>query len=366
MALSRNQEQILDAYQKSAKAGQILGRKGLADATGIPAATVGNALRSLRQLGLVPERTPGDNTAFDPDRIARREEFEVDEIPSADRPIDEILDGRRKQFARMSRREESLKKVGVSINVDGPFGITFFGDPHVDDPGSDILALERDLDITRETSGLFAANVGDMNNNWIGRLGKLHGKQGVTEKEAWRLVEWMLGATDWLFLIAGNHDCWSGDGSPLHWMARQADIGAFEAHGIRMGLRVGKREIIVNSRHDFPGNSMWNNAHGPMRAAQMGWRDHILTCGHKHTSGYGMVKDPASGRISHCIRVAAYKKIDDYAQAGGFLDGHISPSVTCIVQPDCDDDDPRQITTFHDTAEAAEFLTWKRGRKAAA
>ena len=98
----------------------------------------------------------------------------------------------------------------------------------------------------------------------------------------------------------------------MKWIAAQADIGAFEPHGVRMGLRQGKREIIVNSRHDFPGNSMWNNAHGPMRAAQMGWRDHILTCGHKHTSGYGQVKDPATGLISHCIRVAAYKIIDDY------------------------------------------------------
>lgn len=147
----------------------------------------------------------------------------------------------------------------------------------------------------------------------------------------------------------------------MKWIAAQADIGAFELHGVRMGLRQGKREIIVNSRHDFPGNSMWNNAHGPMRAAQMGWRDHILTCGHKHTSGYGQVKDPATGLISHCIRVAAYKIIDDYAKQVGFLDAHISPSVTCIIQPDEPDDSPRLIQVFHDTLEAAEYLTWKRG-----
>ena len=298
------------------------------------------------------------------DRIVQKirtpDPFEVEEIPSEERSLEEILDGRRTGFQRLASRESALKKINVKIKIDGPYGITFFGDPHVDDPGSDIVALERDLTLTRETEGLFAANVGDMNNNWVGRLSRLFSKQSVTEKEAWRLVEWMLTSTDWLFLIGGNHDAWSGDSSPLKWIVQHADVGAFEPHGIRMCLIQGKREIIINSRHDFPGNSMWNTAHGPMRAAQMGWRDHVLTCGHKHSSGYGLVKDPATGLISHCIRVAAYKIIDDYAKAGGFLDSHISPSVTAVFQPQYADSDPRLITIFHNTEEAAEYLTWKR------
>tara|TARA_R110002051_G_scaffold320852_1_gene407064 strand:+ start:172 stop:1068 length:897 start_codon:yes stop_codon:yes gene_type:complete len=293
-------------------------------------------------------------------RSLSSEDFTVLEIPAEEKSISDLVSERKAQFAFLAQREAALKKIAVKVNIDGPYGVTFFGDPHVDDPGSDICRLELDLTIVRETVGLFAANVGDVNNNWIGRLGRLFSKQGVTEKDAWRLVEWMLEATDWLFLVGGNHDCWSGDSSPLKWIARHADIGAFEPHGIRMGLTQGKREIVINSRHDFPGQSMWNNAHGPMRAAQMGWRDHVLTCGHKHTSGYGVVKDPASGLISHCIRVAAYKIIDDYAKQGGFLDGHISPSVTCIFQPQYADSDPRLVTVFHDTEEAAEYLTWKR------
>ena len=369
MKLTDSQQAVLDAYNDGKSNGLILGRKALADATGVTQGTVGGAMRALKLKGLIQEqREPGDHRAtVTPKRAARRQEFDVDEIPSADRPLDEILDARKKAYSRIARRDDALKRVGVTVNIDGPFGITFFGDPHIDDAGSDIVALERDLDVTRETSGLFAANVGDMNNNWVGRLARIYGKQSVTEKEAWRLVEWMFTATDWLFLVQGNHDVWSGDASPLKWIARQADIGAMEPHGVRMGLRCGRRkEIIVNSRHDFPGNSMWNNAHGPMRAAQMGWRDHILTCGHKHTSGYGMVKDPATGLISHCIRVAAYKIIDDYAKAGGFLDGHISPSVTCIIDPAEPDESPKLIQVFHDTTEAAEYLTWKRGVRVAA
>jgi hypothetical protein len=297
------------------------------------------------------EGTPESSTPGD---------YEVAEIPSAGRPLQEILEGRRTGYQRHASREATTKLIPVKVNVEGPYGITFFGDPHVDDDGSDIITLEKDLRITRETPGLFAANVGDVNNNWVGRLSKLFGKQSATEKEAWRLVEWMLSSTDWLFLVGGNHDGWSGDSSPLKWIARHANIGAFEPHGVRMELLSGKRAIRVNSRHDFRGHSMFNNAHGPMAAFQRGWQDHILTCGHKHTSGYGVVKDPASGLVGHCIRVAAYKKIDDYAKAGDFPDGNISPSVTCVIQPQEPDDSPKCVQVFHDTEEAADFLTWKR------
>ena len=35
---------------------------------------------------------------------------------------------------------------------------------------------------------------------------------------------------------------------------------------------------------------MWNTAHGVSKASQMGWKDHILTCGHTHVSGYQVIR----------------------------------------------------------------------------
>jgi hypothetical protein len=105
---------------------------------------------------------------------------------------------------------------------------------------------------------------------------------------------------------------------------------------------------------------MWNTAHGVSRAAQTGWRDHILTCGHTHVSGYQVLKDPMTGLISHAIRLASYKQIDRYAIEKGLPDQNIFNNVVTIVDPRFPDDDVRCITTVFSLDEGADFLTWKR------
>jgi hypothetical protein len=209
---------------------------------------------------------------------------------------------------------------------------------------------------------LFGANVGDNNNNWVGRLAQLFGNQETTAAEAWMLVEWVVKSTPWLYLLAGNHGVWSGAGDPLHWMISHA--GVFAEWGARLELNFpnGKR-VRINARHDFRGTSMWNPAHGPMKAIQSGWRDHILTCGHLHTSAHGVLKDPSTGLISHALRVAGYKRHDSYAHQLGLPNGNVSPSFTTIIDPRYADDDPRLIQTIFDTETAAGYLTFLRGRK---
>jgi hypothetical protein len=95
----------------------------------------------------------------------------------------------------------------------------------------------------------------------------------------------------------------------------------------------------------------------------MGMRDHLLVCGHKHVSGYGMEKCPSTGLISHLLRVGTYKTIDDYAISGGFLDGNIAPSAVTIIDPQFAADDPRHIQVILDVEEGADFLTWKRSKR---
>ena len=107
---------------------------------------------------------------------------------------------------------------------------------------------------------------------------------------------------------------------------------------------------------------MWNTAHGVSKAAQVGWRDQILICGHKHTTGYNILKDPASGLVSHAIRVAGYKIFDRYADQLGLPDANVSPAVVTIIDPDLPDDHPGQVTVFHDVERGAEFLNMLRGQ----
>ena len=288
--------------------------------------------------------------------------FTVPALPGEAPPLSELLERRRREFERKRVAHEARKLIPVDVHLDGPIGIQLWGDPHVDDPGCDIGLIERHLQVGNETEGLFAGNVGDFTNNWIGRLAHLHSQQTTTAQEAWLLAEWLLRGQDWLFLVGGNHDAWSGAGDPLQWISRQQG-SLLEPHGCRLELRLpSRRRVVLNARHDFKGHSQWNTAHGPAKAAQMGWRDHILACGHMHISGYQVVKDPSTGLISHALRVASYKVIDRYAKEMGLPDQSIFVCPVAIIDPAYGDDDPRFITLIFDPEEAAEYLTWKRSR----
>ncbi len=289
--------------------------------------------------------------------------FEMDELPSEMPSAGELLDRRSKQFSRKRDAIDARHLIPVRVTCGGPIGIAHLGDPHVDDDGTDIDTLQAHVRIINKTDGLFAGNIGDFSNNWVGRLARLYGQQSLGAAEAWVLVEWLVRSVRWLYLVGGNHDCWSGAGDPIQWMARQARV-QYEAHGMRLGLEFPNKRIIrINARHDFSGRSQWNTAHGPAKAAQMGWRDHVLTCGHTHVSGYQVVRDPASGLISHALRVGSYKMYDRYAEERGLPNQTFMVAPVTVIRPQFADDDNRLITVFFEPETAAEFLTWLRKRK---
>lgn len=298
-------------------------------------------------------------------KLAAPKPFQTPTLPSEIPDSGEIIERRKKDFARKSGAKTARKLVTVSVNIDGPIGIVHMGDPHVDDDGTDIGLIERHVSIINKTEGLFGANLGDLQNNWIGRLARLWGEQSTSSHEAWALTEWLVRSVHWLYLVGGNHDSWSGSGDPLRWIMAQADT-VFDYSGVRINLQFpNKKNVRINARHDFSGHSMWNPAHGPMKAVQGGWRDHILTCGHKHTSFYGgPLKDPSSGMLSWAIRCAGYKIFDRYAEEKGLPDQNAFPACVTIIDPRYADDDTKLVTVIPDVEEGAEFLKFKRKRAA--
>lgn len=322
-----------------------------ASALGMPRETLRSQVKRARERGLTPE-DPGRDFEIDPDL--------PDERPSTE----ELLARREKDFERKYIAKHARKLIDVKIKLNGPIGIAHFGDPHVDDDGCNIKLLRQHLNTIKRTPGLLGANLGDMHNNWIGRLARLYGQQSTSAADAWQLVEWMIKEIPWLYLVGGNHDCWSGDGDPLMWIARQQSV-LHQAWGVRLNLKFPNgKEVRTNARHDFEGHSMWNPAHGPMKAVQGGWRDHILTCGHKHTSFVaGPLKCPATGILSWAIRAAGYKVVDRYAEEKGLPDQNAFSTAVTIIDPQYGDDDTRLVTVIPDVDEGAEFLTWKRNRK---
>jgi hypothetical protein len=289
--------------------------------------------------------------------------FEVEELPSELPTAAELLTRRSREFTRKKDAHEARKLINVNVRVDGPIGLALVGDPHLDDPGTDIDLLQSNIGLMQKNDALLPLGIGDYSNNWVGRLARLYGEQSVSQQEAWLLVEWLVRSLDWLALVAGNHDCWSGSGDPIKWMAKAARVN-YEAHGIRLGLNLPcGRTIRLNARHDFKGKSQYNTAHGISKAATSGWRDHILTAGHTHVSGIQVVRDPMSGLISHCLRIGSYKTFDRYADELGLPNQTFTVCPVVVVRPQFPDDDNRLLTTFFEPETAALFLRWLRGRK---
>jgi hypothetical protein len=345
-AIPTDEESLLRAVNALAQFGT---KTGAAAALSLNLSTLTHRLREAGRQGIVATIDKRPTVAF-----------ERDVLPDPELPIEDLLDLREKAFLRKDKAEIARKLIEVRIKLDGPIGICHFGDPHVDDDGCDIPSLRKHIRIVNETPGMFAANVGDLQNNWVGRIAHLWAQQSTSATQAWRLTEWLVNACPWLYLIGGNHDAWSGNGDPLNWITRTQQ-GVFEYDGVRLALKFPNGKIIrINARHDFTGHSMWNPTHGPLKAAMMGWRDHMLTCGHTHVSGYQLAKDPSSGLISHILRVAGFKKHDRYAKQKGFPDAAFTPASTTIIDPSKADNDPGLITVIHDVEMAAKFLTHLR------
>jgi hypothetical protein len=289
--------------------------------------------------------------------------FSIPELPDPAPTAEELIERRRKDFARKSAAAEARKLIPIQIHVDGPIGIAHFGDPHVDDDGTDVGLLERHTGIINRTPGMFAGNVGDYRNNWIGRLARLFGEQSTSARDAKTLAEWLLRACPWLYLVGGNHDAWSGVDDPIDWIAMQVHA-LHQPFTCRIELQFPNgRRVRINARHDFKGHSEWNTAHGVAKAARNGWRDHVLTCGHTHVSGYQVLKDPSNGLVSHALRIASYKTFDRYAIEKGLPDQNIFVCPVTIIDPRYADNDVRLITTLFDPEEGADYLTWKRSQK---
>ena len=291
--------------------------------------------------------------------IVEKSPFTVAERAPELMPVEDIIEFRKKQYSQKKKSKETRLLIDIAINIDGPIGIAHFGDPHVDD-GTDLSQIIHYMDVLNATDGMYSGNLGDIQNNWIGRLASLYGQQSTSAVESWKLTEFFVNKVNWLYLVAGNHDVWSGDGDPLEFIMRDHK-GVYERWGARLNLVFPNgKEIRINARHTFKGNSIWNTAHGVARAAQTGWSDHVLTCGHTHISGYQVIKNPASGLISHAIQVAAFKIMDNYADKLGLDDKNIFNCPVTIIDPRYDDDDNRLITTIFNPLTACKYLNYLR------
>jgi hypothetical protein len=284
--------------------------------------------------------------------------------PSRWRPGAEIVAARKAEFERY---KASVAKNGNVIHLpdNSPFMVVVLGDPHLDNPGTDLELWERWIGVLDRGKRRTAILMGDNLDNWPRVLGHLFAEAETAAPEGWILFEHYLEqiADNLDASISGNHDDWSGTSDVLGMMMRQT--GALHEHmELRFAYRTPEgREITVKGRHKWAGNSMWNPVHAISRAAQMGDRETILLGGHWHTSGDARVVCPKTGFVTHCHQVGAFKRIDAYVKKLGLRDQNMAPGVALVIDPRRADTDPELVKSFHDPVAGSDFLAFLRRRK---
>jgi UDP-2,3-diacylglucosamine pyrophosphatase LpxH len=242
--------------------------------------------------------------------------------------VEDLIAERARKFAKKKKHFEATRVFDIKVNVDGPIGIGLFGDLHIDDDGTDVaLAFEHAKVFDGSQEGLFAANLGDLWNNWIGSLKRLWAHQGTSETEALVLLKTWLEKINWMFFIKGNHDGWSGVQDPMDAILKGRSL---VTRGTRARIRLhfpNGRVVEIYASHDFKGRSMYSTSFGPAKKAQFHRQADLYVCGHLHDSSYQHGFHP-DGRMWHAMRVASYKTLDKYVEE---LD--IEPNVEGYVCP---------------------------------
>jgi hypothetical protein len=263
--------------------------------------------------------------------------LEFPQLPDPREPIDKLLKRRTEHYRRQREHKAAATWQQIKVSDNKPFGLALIGDPHLDDDGCAWPSLMADIDVMKSTEGLYAVNIGDSQNNWVGRLARLFGNQETSQTSARQLVEWFLlnSGIRWAAVLLGNHDLWNEGGEIISRMCAAAKVT------IPVHEWAAKVEFVfpngatcrASLAHDFKGKSIYSTTHGPLREAI--WNQdgaNILAAGHIHYGGLQQVEIPG-GHNPWLVRVRGYKEMDHFALHNGFHEGSRFASVMAIIDP---------------------------------
>jgi len=283
-------------------------------------------------------------------------------LPDDDIPPEELINSLVKRFERRKAHRDAKLWRKFTVPVAGPYALMFFGDPHIDDNGCDWSLFRRHCELARDTEALYAVNVGDTTNNWMGRLARLWAEQDTSSGTARKLVKWLFNdsGVPWFLWLMGNHDTWPGPVGSETLERFRPEAVAMEEWGAKFTLvSPNGVELRVHASHDFPGHSQWNPLHGPMKEALWGDHAHLYVAGHKHNWALFNGEHNHRGNIFWLARARGYKVIDHYADLHGFGSQSHGHSILAVVDPDAPEG-PKRLMCFSDPFEGADYLKFKR------
>ena len=253
--------------------------------------------------------------------------------PAAEAPLAERLAVHQERFGRRRAQAAAAFERTLDVGTDRPLCIVHFGDPHLDDDGCDWGLINEWLEVCQQP-GVWAGNIGDTTNNWVGRLQKLYMNQECSEGEAFERARHFASRARWLYWVLGNHDKWN-QGTWMHReILRGSEVRVMASTDARIRLRwPSGDEFVVWARHSFKGSSQWNTLHGNVKAARMsGYRAGLYVDGHRHNTA-AMVEPHPDGDPYFALRLAGFKRLDHYAAELQFPESEHGAAVMTVIDP---------------------------------
>lgn len=286
--------------------------------------------------------------------------FTAEQPPEVD--IDDLLEVRRQIFEKKLKKHDFERIRPISITIDGPIGIGFMGDPHIDSDGCNIKRLLEHQDLfDGRHEGLFAGCLGDISNNWQGRLARLWADQTTDGAQARALTEYFVQRIRWLFFVFGNHDLWADNARLIEQMLMQ-NAAVVRDWRVRLGLKFPNgRALRIYVSHRFPGRSERVNNYGTIKAALNDGTNDIYVAGDRHVSGYSFGRHPGTRRIWHAVQVGTYKEIDGFGDEIGAEDHNLYQCPVALIDPYATDE-INFVRFEFDPHEGADRLKWMRRR----
>jgi hypothetical protein len=289
--------------------------------------------------------------------------FDPPHIPDSDAPVDELIERLAANYERRANSHAAKQWARFTLHDKGPYVLAVVGDPHLDDPGTDWGLLRQHHELLRREH-VHGVCLGDVTNNWAGKLQRLYAEQDVTRTQAWKLAAWFFQSVPWLIIIKGNHDLWSssyGQGDPLDWMSRGAAL--LEDWQAKFEVATSEGHVTrVWAAHDFKGISIYNPLHGPMRAQKFSAGEADVYCaGHQHHWELFCGEDALKSAKPYWIaRARGYKSLDEHADRHQFGTQRHGATIGIVVDPTRDG--PAGLHCYADLAEAVDVMEWKRAR----
>lgn len=262
-------------------------------------------------------------------------------LEDVDEPIEDLI-ARRVKHTTRSRQREARREFCASFDSD-PWGLFLIGDPHLDNPGTRWDLLMRHVGAVRRSDApIYAVNLGDSQDHWVGRLAAIYSSSPTTAAEGWRLARWLMGNREGedaclrhLALVGGNHDSWSRTHGldPYAEICRWAGIEFYDDCEVRIRITYKDApDMVLLLRHDLPGRSWFHPTHGPAKEAMLDPDVDLVACGHLHQWG-SLQQEHRGGRTPIALRVRGYKEADHYAREKGFHPNHHGHSCLVVIDP---------------------------------